>query len=53
MSAANVNTWTDLIYQSEIGTLGNNADNNVWAGYFNGSYDDAGVSVFRFSLQTG
>ena len=42
MSLKNVNTWKDLIYQTQIGQTGR-AHLNTWDLYFGGSFDDAGV----------
>lgn len=48
MSLANVDTWRDLIYQSEIGTKGKTANSDWIDPYFVGSYDDAGWVVLLF-----
>ena len=46
MSLKNVNTWKDLIYQTQVGQMGR-SHLDLWDLYFGGSYDDAGVG---FSL---
>lgn len=43
MSLANVDTWSDLIYQSQLGIAGNAHVNSAWDLLLGGSYDDAGV----------
>ena len=45
MSLKNVNTWKDLIYQTQVGQMGR-SHLNLWDLYFGGSYDDAGVGSF-------
>lgn len=43
MSLANVDTWSNLIYESQVGIAGNAHVDSAWDLYFGGSYDDAGV----------
>ena len=43
MSLTNVDTWRDFIYQTEIGGLARSQSDNWLDGYFDGSFDDAGV----------
>ena len=42
MAFSNTNTWKNLIYQTQLGLLGV-THLDLWAIYFGGSYDDAGV----------
>ena len=45
MSLKDVTTWKDLIYQTRIGQMGL-THLGLWDFFFNGSFDDAGVSCY-------
>jgi len=45
MSLKKGTTWKDLIYQTRIGQMGL-THLGLWDFFFNGSFDDAGVSCY-------